>query len=75
MSLRIRFVGTGGIARHCHLPRLKNLAEVKIGALCDLDETSLRKASNKFGGNAYIDYRRMLKKSPSSRYGSRFRWR
>lgn len=36
MALCIGIVGIGGIARHCDLPHLKKLAEVKIGALCDL---------------------------------------
>jgi predicted dehydrogenase len=58
-SVRVAFVGTGGIANH-HLGRLQEIDGVEVVALCDTVEGRAAAASEKYGGTAYTDYRRML---------------
>src|SRR5436305_3707372 len=58
-TVRIAFVGTGGIANH-HLSRLAELEGVEIVALCDVAEERAAAAAAKFGGQVYTDYHRML---------------
>lgn len=58
MSLRVGFIGTGGIARN-HLNNLKQL-DVDFVAMCDVDQARAQQAANEFGGKAFDDYHRML---------------
>lgn len=58
MSLRVGFIGTGGIARN-HLNNLKQL-DVDFVAMCDVDQGRAQQAANEFGGKAYDDFNRML---------------
>lgn len=58
MSLRVGFIGTGGIARN-HLNNLKQL-EVDFVAMSDVDLERAKQAADEFGGRAFDDYNRML---------------
>lgn len=60
--VKVGFVGTGGIASHAHLPALSKIEGVQIEALCDMVESRVKSASEKFGGKIYTDYKEMLDK-------------
>lgn len=57
--VKVGFVGTGGIA-NSHLRNLAEMENVRIAALCDLDESRVNAAVETYGGQAYIDYRKMF---------------
>jgi predicted dehydrogenase len=55
-------IGTGQIALANHLPGLKLLPNAKLVALCDSDETTLRRASEQTGIRAaFTDYIQLLR--------------
>ena len=58
-SVRIGFVGTGGIANH-HLKQLAEIDAAEIVALCDVSEDRARATAASFGGAVYTDHHRML---------------
>ena len=58
MSVRIGFVGVGGIAKS-HLARLSGMEDVELVAFCDIDEERAKWAVSQYGGRAYTDHRRM----------------
>jgi predicted dehydrogenase len=58
-TVRIGFVGTGGIAGH-HLKQLQEVEGAEIVALCDVVGERAQARTQEFGGVAYTDYRRML---------------
>src|SRR5438067_1988072 len=67
-SVRIAFLGTGGIAGH-HLKQLRDVEGTEIVALCDVAEERARERASEFGGAVYTDYRRMLEReSPDALY-------
>ena len=57
--VKIGFVGTGGIA-NSHLRNLVEMENVRIAALCDIDESRVNAAVERYGGQAYTDYREMF---------------
>ncbi len=59
MSVRIGFIGTGGIAQS-HLQTLSGNADAQLVAYCDLDLKRAQKAAEEYGGNAYRDFEKML---------------
>ena len=60
-KVRIGVVGAGGIA-NMHLNAYKNVKEVQIVALCDINESVLNKTADKFGiEKRYTDINEMLK--------------
>ncbi len=59
MSVRIGFIGTGGIAQS-HLQTLSGNADAQLIAYCDLDLERAQKAAEEYGGQAYRDYEKML---------------
>ncbi|HZT41562.1 MAG TPA: Gfo/Idh/MocA family oxidoreductase [Chthonomonadaceae bacterium] len=59
VKTRAAFVGVGGIANY-HLSRLAEIEGVEIVGLCDLIEERAVSAAEKYGGQVYTDYRRML---------------
>lgn len=62
VSVRIGFVGCGGIA-NAHMGHLEALPELaKPVAFCDLVEERAQKAAERFGAKAYTDYHEMLDK-------------
>ncbi|HLV81207.1 MAG TPA: Gfo/Idh/MocA family oxidoreductase [Chthonomonadaceae bacterium] len=58
-TIKVAFVGVGGIANY-HLSRLAEIEGVEIAGLCDLIEQRADTAAEKYGGQVYTDYRRML---------------
>src|SRR5947209_14891728 len=60
-TVRIGFVGVGGIATH-HLTQLKEVEGAEIVALCDVSEERARAGAEQFGGVTYTDYRPMIER-------------
>lgn len=60
-SVRIGFVGTGGIAAH-HLQQLREVEGAEIVALCDVVEERAREKAAECGAVAYADHRPMLER-------------
>jgi len=60
-SVRIAFIGTGGIAGH-HLKQLAGLGKEKarIVALCDIAQERAQAAAQEHGGQVFTDYQRMF---------------
>lgn len=59
MSVRMGFIGTGGIAQG-HMDRLSQIEGVQNVAFCDVQLERAQKAAEKFGGRAYDDFSKML---------------
>ncbi|MXX40230.1 MAG: Gfo/Idh/MocA family oxidoreductase [Gemmatimonadetes bacterium] len=55
MTIKIGFVGTGGIANH-HLRTLAQLDEAEMVAFCDVVEEKALDAASEYGGRAYSHY-------------------
>ena len=60
MAIQVGFIGTGGVTQWGHMPRLAKISGVQIRGLCDLDRKAAEAAAEKYGGNVYTDYRKML---------------
>lgn len=62
-KLRIGIIGTGGIARACHMPAYQALPDqCEIVALCDIKPDVLAKAATDFGvSKTYAKYEDLLK--------------
>ncbi len=60
MPLKVGFIGCGGRARD-HMKCLCSLPEVKMVAFADIAKAQADMCAEKFGGNAYVDHRSMLK--------------
>lgn len=61
MSIRIGFVGTGGIAQG-HIKRLSEMEGVETVAFADVAVERAEKAATEFGGTAYGHHARMLER-------------
>lgn len=59
MSVRVGFIGTGGISRH-HRMHLKEIDGVEVVAMCDLEKERVSEAVVEWGAQAFTDYRKML---------------
>lgn len=59
MSVRMGFIGTGGIAQG-HMDRLSQIEGVELVSFCDVNLDRARAAAEKFGGRAYSDFAKML---------------
>jgi len=59
MSIRIGFVGTGGIAQG-HMKRLSEIAGVEMAGYADVQFERAEKAAADFGGQPFDDYRKLL---------------
>ncbi len=59
--LKVGVIGIGVIATTKHIPNLMNRQDVKVVALCDVDETKARQANEKFGleADVYTDYKEL----------------
>ena len=60
MSIKVGFVGVGGIARAVHLTFLATRDDVKLAAFTDADEQRASAAAAQYGGRAYPDARAMI---------------
>jgi predicted dehydrogenase len=58
-SVRIGFVGTGGIAE-AHIRHLTEIPEAQITALCDINEERVKKVAAPLGAATYTDSAKML---------------
>lgn len=59
MSVRMGFIGTGGIAQG-HMDRISAIEGVEMVAFCDVQMDRAQAAADKFGGAAYDSFERML---------------
>jgi len=59
-AIRAAIIGAGGVARTQHAPALAKLKDVRIVAVCDVDEGRAAAVAGQYGAAAYTDYRRML---------------
>jgi predicted dehydrogenase len=62
-KIKIALVGTGSISQIVRLPILKNLEEVELVALCDIDEAKVSFIADKFSiKHVYYDIQNLLKR-------------
>ncbi len=61
MAIKVGFVGAGGRARG-HMKMLSGIEDVKIVAICDVNEATAKSATQEYGGTVYTDYHKMLDK-------------
>ena len=62
-KVRIGIIGCGGIARGAHLPRLAEIEDCEITALCDIDRAALDRAGDQYGvpiERRFTDYRDLV---------------
>ena len=59
--IRAAIIGAGGVASSQHAPALARLSDVRIVAVCDVDEARAKGLAERYGATAYSDYERMLK--------------
>ena len=63
-TVRVAVIGAGAMARRVHYPALAAMKDVKVVALCDLDEARLHQTGDAFGvGGRYTSYRRMVEET------------
>ncbi|MEW6358768.1 MAG: Gfo/Idh/MocA family oxidoreductase [Planctomycetota bacterium] len=58
--IRIGVIGSGGIFRNLHVPYLEQTKLAKVVAVADMNEESAKEMAQKFGAEAYTDYRELL---------------
>tara|TARA_B100000949_G_scaffold230987_1_gene242358 strand:- start:103 stop:1080 length:978 start_codon:yes stop_codon:yes gene_type:complete len=61
MSVRIGFIGTGGIAGF-HFNNLDQIKDAQIAAVCDVVKDKVAAAADRFGVTGYMDFHEMLDK-------------
>ena len=54
-------IGCGGNARG-HMTQLAQVPDARLVAVCDVEEGRANQAAERFGAEAYTDYRRMLER-------------
>jgi predicted dehydrogenase len=60
-QVRLGFIGCGRATGELHLPALRRVPEIDVGALADVDERRLQSTGDRFGVAArYTDYEKML---------------
>ena len=59
MSVRMGFIGTGGIAQG-HMDRLAAIDGVEMVSFCDVEMDRAQAAAEKFSGSAYDSFEKML---------------
>jgi predicted dehydrogenase len=60
-KLQVGIIGTGGIARNCHMPAWNKHPNCEIIAVCDANEQALNTAAEQFGVKyKFTDYKKML---------------
>ena len=59
-TVKIGLIGIGNIAQ-LHLNNISKMKNIEITALCDLVKSKAEKASARYGGQVFTDYRNMLK--------------
>ena len=60
-TINVGIIGTGGIASNQHMPSLEKVPDVKILAVCDVNEVAAKAAAGRFDvPNVFTDYEKML---------------
>ncbi|HGJ66432.1 TPA: Gfo/Idh/MocA family oxidoreductase [bacterium] len=59
-QIRVGIIGSGGIFRGLHVPYYEMSKRAKIVAVADIKEESAKSVAEKFGADAYTDYRQLL---------------
>jgi predicted dehydrogenase len=59
-TVKIGFIGTGGVARWAHFGHLSKWSDVKLAAFCDVNQQACEAAAKEFGGKAYTSAEKML---------------
>ena len=60
-KVRIAMIGAGGMANRVHYPSLRDMPDVEIAAVCDLDEKRRHQTADTFAiEGRFSDYRRMI---------------
>ena len=62
-TVKIGIIGTGGVANGRHIAELLKCENVKIVALCDINEKALQSSAERAGveaGKCYTDYRELI---------------
>jgi predicted dehydrogenase len=61
-TINVGVIGTGGIASHQHIPALAKQADVKILAVCDVNEAAAKQVAEQFNvPHVFTDYQDLLK--------------
>lgn len=61
-QIRIGIIGSGGIFRSLHAPYYEISKRAKIVAVADVNEQNAKAQAERFGAEAYVDYRRLLER-------------
>ncbi len=60
-TINVGVIGTGGIASNQHMPALEKQPDVKILAVCDVNEEAAKRAAERFNVNhIFTDYKKLL---------------
>lgn len=59
-KIKVAVIGCGSIAIHRHIPEYANNAHVELVAFCDPVVERAQAMADKYGGQAYADYKEML---------------
>ncbi|KAB8128265.1 Gfo/Idh/MocA family oxidoreductase [Gracilibacillus oryzae] len=62
-KLKVAVIGCGSIAIHRHLPEYASNDSVDIVAVCDIVEERAQKSAEKYGAQAYTDYKQAITES------------
>lgn len=63
-TVNVGIIGTGGIATNQHMPALEKQPDVRILAVCDVNEESANKAAERFNvPHVFADYKKLLEMS------------
>ncbi|MCM8760393.1 MAG: Gfo/Idh/MocA family oxidoreductase [Candidatus Omnitrophica bacterium] len=62
--IKVCFIGCGGMANRVHLPNFTSYDDVKVVALCDINQDALERTGKKFNIDLlFTDYRQMIEKT------------
>lgn len=62
-TVKVGFIGAGGLANAMHYPSLHEMEDVTIAAICDLNEERLHSTADKFGvEKRFTRYQEMIEK-------------
>ncbi|MEH7179868.1 Gfo/Idh/MocA family protein [Neobacillus vireti] len=59
-KLRVGVIGCGSIAQHRHLPEYQSNKNVKLIAVCDINEDRALSVAEKYGVKAYTNYEELI---------------
>lgn len=60
-TINVGIIGTGGIAVNQHMPALEKQPDVKIVAVCDVNEEAANRAAERFNvSHVFTDYKKLL---------------